>query len=136
MRPTKTTYYLVTEPFQEKICKQFYRAAEPDVKRIRLGFPTVYAQRNGKMIGLLSTIPVKDRICAGPLVIDPTLKNPAFITVRLCEAYEHVLKSAGVTMYTFSVDAHKSGWARTLERLGFTLYKQTKKLFCYKRQVT
>ena len=135
MHPSKTTYHLVTDTKQARACYALYRAAEPDGPKIKLGFPTVYAVRDGILLGFLSTIPLKRRVVAGPLVIDPTLKKPVITAIRLCEAYEQVLKQAGVTLYTLAVDSHKTKWAHVLERSGFHLYEQTPTSFNYKRQV-
>ena len=135
MKPTKTTYHLVTQPTQYKACYALYRAAQPGGPKIKLGFPTVYAQREGVLLGFLSSIPKQPEVVAGPLVMDPTLKVPVITAMRLCEAYEEVLRTAGVTCYLFCVDSHRAGWARTLERSGFHLFKQTPTLFCYEREM-
>lgn len=135
MHPTETTYHLVTNKTERKACLALYEAAEPTSPKIKLGFPTVYALRQGVLLGFLGSIPVKGRIVAGPLVLDPTMKRPVITAMRLCEAYEEILKAAGVQFYTLAVDNSKPEWARTLERSGFELYRQTPKLFCYKRQV-
>jgi hypothetical protein len=135
MRPTKTTYHLVTDKPTYKLCHALYRAADPEGAPIRLGFPTVYARRDDAIIGFLGTIPNCGMVAAGPLVVDPTLKAPAITAMRLCEAYEQILREAGVTSYRLAVDRARPEWAQALTRAGFTPYDETPELLCYERKV-
>lgn len=102
-----------------------YLAKKWDQPLRGLGFPTVVAWRDGKIIGFVSTLPRKDAVVAGPLVVD--ILNPGFVVIRLMEAYERVLSMAGVTLYNIYVEnvdwsgiisralgtepaAHEGGW--------------------------
>ncbi len=86
------------------------------------GFPTVVAKRDGKLIGLLSTRPVTEAIVAGPLIVD--LPTRGVVTMRLVEAYDIVLRRAGVKNYLFHVKKGKA-WAEQVERaLGVAPYTE------------
>ena len=99
------------KPHDKKRCLELARHHGMETVA-RLEFPTVVAKRKGKILGFLSTRPTKDAIVAGPLVVGPEVKGP--ITMRLVEAYENVLRMAGVLSYLFYVeDQH---WKRQVER--------------------
>ena len=135
MHPTTTTYHLATSPRDYRFCQALYKAAEPDGPPVRLGFPTVYAQREGAIIGFLSTNTKHKAVIAGPLTIDPTLKQPIFIAIRLVEAYEEVLKAAGVTAYLFHVDKQKASWLNAIQRSDMQPYGGTDDALWFKREV-
>lgn len=78
----------------------------------KLDFPTVVAKRGGKIVGFLSTLPRKDAIVAGPLVVNLLVAGPT--VMRLAEAYEHILLMAKVTEYLFFVA--DSRWVGIIRR--------------------
>jgi len=78
----------------------------------KLDFPTVVARRDGKIIGFISTLPRKDCILAGPLVVD--IMNPGMVILRLAEAYEAILSRADVRLYNVYVT--NEHWAGILAR--------------------
>lgn len=82
-------------------------------------FPTVVAERDGVIVGYLATDARPEFICAGPLYVDlPSGRSGAVIALRLLEAYEAVLRVAGVESYYFSIE--KPSWRRVAERLPHT----------------
>lgn len=85
-----------------------------------LNFPTVLAEREGKVIGFLSTIKASQSIgvCAGPLML---AKGPnMLLAIRLAEAYEVLLRKVGVKEYFHTVEKTRSEYIGMLERLGYT----------------
>jgi len=100
----KTTYKLVSTPREYTLCHEFLR--EENVKFDGLSFPTVVAFRGLQMVGLISTVKDKDAVVAGPIHISVD-GNPSFVMIRLVEAYENVLRRAGLTQYLFWTDNSK-----------------------------
>lgn len=110
MHPETTSYKLI-KPHDKKRCIELARNHGMETVA-RLEFPTVVAKRKGKILGFLSTMPSKDAIVAGPLVVAPEVKGP--IVMRLVESYENVLRMAGVESYLFRVPALH--WQKQIER--------------------
>ena len=135
MHPTKTTYHLATSPRDYRFCQALYKAAEPDWPPVKLGFPTVMALRDGAIIGFMATNTETGQVVAGPLITDPTIKQRAFVALRLCEAYEQVLKQAGVTMYRIGVIKDNPQWAKVVHKIGFEPYLETDDSYWYERQI-
>lgn len=99
MFPRSTKYRLATSPNDYKACRALFaenHGADPDHS---LTFPTVLAERNGEVVGFLSTWDDKKALIAGPLEVKGG-KN-IFTFIRLIEAYENVMRSAGVTQFLF-----------------------------------
>lgn len=116
MTPRDTRYRLAASSRDYARCHALLRAQGPDTD---LTFPTVLAEREGQVVGFLSTRPSKQAIIAGPLVIDRATSRPAITAWRLADAYEIILRRAGVTSYAFHVSAGRPEWVSTLGRLGF-----------------
>ena len=75
----------------------------------RLSWPTVLMEDEGELVGFLSTAPSQKAIIAGPLIVDPT-RGSAWVTIRLIEAYERLLRDAGIHTYLFFVEDVNRGW--------------------------
>ena len=97
------------------------------------GFPTVVAERDGEVIGFLSTWPSDKAVFAGPLVVDGG-KNP-FLFIRLVEGYENVLKAAGVKVYLHHIDKEREEHVGMMERLGFSRYREVDTGWLMKREL-
>ena len=112
MRPAETSYRLVKhgEKGALKILAKKY-----DFSVARFDFPTVVAVRGEKIIGFLATVPTDKAIVAGPLVVDLPVKGPTIM--RLVEAYENVLKLAGVSSYVFSIREGDTTYQRMAEKV-------------------
>ncbi len=120
MHPQTTEYRLATTPHQYKALHALRKASESP--EVAFGFPTVYAARDGVLLGFLGTLKTKDAVVAGPLVIDPTTKAPGLLAMRLVEAYEQVLTQAGITSYLFGIDTKNTSWKALVEKRGFAPY--------------
>lgn len=121
MIPRDTFYRLAHSPKDYAACRSLLREQGEDVA---LSFPTVLAERDGKIIGFVSTRPRKDMVVAGPLVVSKAITRPGMVIIRLGEAYEAVMKKAGVTAYVFHVEPHMTAWAGILDRTGFERWHQ------------
>ena len=135
MHPSKTTYLLATNAQEYRLCHALYRAAEPDGAPIKLGFPTVMASREGALVGFMSTNTETGQVVAGPLVTDPTIRNTAFLAMRLCEAYEQVLAQAGITSYRIGVTKSRPQWNQIVKRIGFEPYLETEDSLWLERKI-
>lgn len=74
--------------------------AELRLDKPALTFPTILAHEDGELVGFLGTIKNPNMIMAGPLV----LRTPRrFVALRLIEAYDSLMRTAGVVTYTMFV---------------------------------
>lgn len=105
-----THYRLATCPVDYRKC----RALMPEP--VPLSFPTVMAERNGQVVGFLATQPKKDAVVAGPLWLR---ERAPFVTLRLLEAYDNVMRAAGIAAYHFHIEGANPTWRSQVERLGF-----------------
>ena len=93
-----TEYLLAGNAQDYTKSRRFFR--ENGIEVSKLTFPTVFAKRHGQVVAVLSTLPIKDAIVAGPLHIDVE-GNPSFVFMRLVDAYDGVMQKLGITGYTF-----------------------------------
>ena len=121
-----TTYRLAVGPADYKKCRALMAEF---IEPVALSFPTVMAERDGKLIGFLATQPRKEAVIAGPLMLR---ERSPFVTLRLLEAYDNVMRAAGITAYHFYV---KNGnqWREQVERLGFEAWSHDEGGAWYRR---
>ena len=112
MHPARTLYRLAHSPRDLSACHRLARDHGMDAKTFT--FPTVVADREGEIVGFLATQPSKTAVVAGPLAV--ATPRPLITVLRLLEAYENVLKAAGVSHYYFEVDAANHDWLRMIEQ--------------------
>ena len=116
MKPVSTIYRLTT-PRDVHVCKEIWAAnAKLFGEPRNLSWPTVVAERNGKILGFMSTNAAKKFLLAGPLIIGKDCH--AITVIRLVEAYEVVLKMAKVTSYWFHVEQKNKNWIKLIHKLG------------------
>lgn len=130
MRPHRTQVFVCTSPADYKRCHTFLTSQEADQP---LQYPTVFAEREGEVVGLLTSSTKKQALCAGPLVIGT--KKPAFVAIRLLEAYEKVLALAGVQRYLFCIDKTNAKWNTVVQQCGLTPYHETDTAWWYSKKV-
>ena len=121
-----TTYRLATSPRDYTRCRALMREF---VEPVALSFPTVMAERDGVLLGFLATQPRKEAVIAGPLMLRD--RSP-FVTLRLLEAYDNVMRAAGITAYHFYV-RQGNAWRSQVERLGFEAWHQDEGGAWYRR---
>lgn len=102
-------------------------------KRVALGWPTVVAEENGEVVGFVGTYPREDALVAGPLVIKGS-KRP-WVFLRLAEAYEVILRTAGVKLYFHTIDKLQPDHVEFMERLGFSRAWETDDSVVMKREL-
>lgn len=116
MIPRDTLYRLAHSPRDYGACRALMLSQGQDAT---CSFPTVLAEREGKIVGFCATQPRKDAVVAGPMAVSKDLPRPGITIIRLGEAYENVLRHAGVKVYWFHVEPHMKEWADILRRVGF-----------------
>jgi hypothetical protein len=120
------------QPNDIRQCKKLWRAqSDLSGKVEKLGFPTIVAEREGKIIGFLSTYPNKKGIFPGPLVLNGS--KSIFTVMRLIEAYENVLRYAGVEFYMVNVDKRNNRIVNLLTQLPLEKTRESKNDLWFKR---
>jgi len=128
-----TVYHLATTSAHYKRARQFL--SNHDAVFERLTFPTITAERDDEIIGVLSTQHHDSAIIAGPLVVDIGDGNPSFVVIRLWQAYERVLHEAGVTEYLFAVPEGESAWNEAVNQMEVDVWKHHKGAIWYRKGV-
>lgn len=82
-----------------------------------LAFPTVVAERDGVIVGFLSTQNREDAVWAGPMVVEAEHKK--LLWLRLAEGYEYALHRCGVKHYLIGVPEAMTDYIDQVERMGF-----------------
>lgn len=109
-----TDYELVSTPTEYKACHTFLR--ENKVRYTRsLMFPTIIATRDNKVIGVIGTKPSRVQIMAGPIFAKVD-GNQSFVVKKLIQAYEGVLRLAGVTKFIFAFDIEDYKWLKIVRK--------------------
>ena len=133
MRAKGTDYRLATTSADYKRIRNFLK--DQEIEFSRLSFPSIFAERNGVVVGTLSTTYDANLIIAGPLAADVGRGNPAFVLVRLIQAYERVLERTGVSEYLFWVWEHQGPWISTLKDAGLTPWERKDGRLWFKKEV-
>jgi hypothetical protein len=130
MHPVTTSYYLATTPQENRRCREFLAA---NGEHPGLNYPTVYAERGGQMVGVLSSHHRQQCLAAGPLLV--ITKHPAIVGMRLLEAYESVLAHAGITSYLFTIEKSLPHWRRAVESFGLQPLRETNHVWVYRKEL-
>jgi len=137
MKPDGTFYRLATKPNDFKRCHLIWKKyPERFGKPYKLGFPTVLAEREGRLIGFLSTNTSQGLFMAGPLIVHGIngLTGPTLI--RIIEAYENVLKLMKISVYHFHIGEDEKEWQSMIERsTGMTPYGSENGRLFYRRVI-
>ena len=132
MTPTTTRYQLM-QPQEAQEVRTFL-ARSGFMFSQELEFPTVVAWRSGKIVGVLSTRSDPSYVIAGPLAVR-VKGNRAVVALRLGEAYERVLRMAGVQWYVFQVSKDNE-WPQVAERKwNAKPYAEDDDSYWYRREV-
>lgn len=111
MHPVTTTYRMIDKPSEYARCHHLM--TRNLMTKEKLGFPTVIAERDEKVIGFLSTHRKDGYVTAGPLVIDKA--TGPITAMRLLEAYDQVMRALGLQAYLFGVEK-KGRWNAVVHR--------------------
>lgn len=134
MHPVSTTFHIVRPGGAFNKLYALARKTGLTLPAGTLNWPTVAAERDGKIVGFLSTLPVEGAVVAGPLVLEKTPNM--LLTIRLGEAYEVVLRMAGVKTYFHAVEKDRTEYIGMLERLGYTKHEESEKQVVMRRDLT
>lgn len=96
-------------------------------------FPTVVARREGQVIGVMATIPNPTEVYAGVLWVEPSLKMPGRIILKLEQAYSNVLRMAKVEYYVWGIDKVNPLAAYVERAIGTKPYAEDEETFYYQR---
>lgn len=100
-----------------------------------LTWPTLMATREGRLLAMLGTEEDPRAVVCGPLVVDPTLAQPAFVVHRLWTIYHDLMRHVGVRCFIFPVREANAPWLRWLTRKGLTPWQQVDDIYWYWREV-
>ena len=134
MHPTQTIFRLARAGGE---FNKLYAMAKRHGEKLPAGtlnFPTVVAERDGKVVGFLATAPVKKEVWAGPLILDQPPN--AWLALRLGEAYEVVLKYAGIKEYFHLVEKNREDYVKMLQRLTYQIHGETETHFVMRREIS
>lgn len=105
-----------------------------DYENASLTFPTIIAYVDEKIEGILGTMPSKNAIIAGPLLIKDKSLRRATLEMKLVDAYESLLINMGIEAYVFSVDKSNVGRVKMLKEIGLTPYTKDEDSYWYLRR--
>jgi hypothetical protein len=121
MRPVETEYKVAVPGGAFNRLYALARKIGQPLKAGTLNWPTVFAERDGKVLGFLSTTPRTEFILSGPLVME---QPKLLLAIRLGEAYDVVMRAANIPQYFITAPAAMSEWVEILETLGFQRIKE------------
>lgn len=82
----------------------------------KLAWPTVVAERDGRVIGFMASSPCDWCLMGGPM--DMETPSP-IMAMRLIEAYENLLIRSGITRYCFYIEATNKRWIEQVSAIDF-----------------
>ena len=115
MTPRETQVFLCTTVKEYKRCRRFCKQHGQDR---HLEYPTVFAVRHGRIVGVAGTYDNEGLVCMGPLVVSDQLKSKGFVGLRLVQVLEDIYKKAGLTHYFITVHNQLKRWQQAAERYG------------------
>lgn len=83
---------------------------------VTLTFPTILAETDDGLLAFLGTIPHKDMILCGPLVVRSDKPRPQTV-LRLIEAYDGIMRAAGVSTYMTFIGREDERMLSMVERV-------------------
>lgn len=97
-----TDYRIAKKAMDYEECYNLMREeGVPD--SVSVGFPTLIASEEGKIIGFCATNVVDNMVVAGPLLLRSDRRR-AFTALELCVRYEEELRRIGIVSYIFSAE--------------------------------
>lgn len=97
----------------------------------RLASPTVFAEKDGKIIGFLSTHDNPRSVVAGPFVAKSSV-----VALRLVQIYEAILNTLGVGVFWFHVERGNDYYLKIVERIGgYEMIEEDERGFWFRRRL-
>lgn len=131
MKPSSTLYRLARPGGEWNRIRSLCRRGGMGV--LHAMWPTVVAERGGRVVGVLATQRRDDMILAGPLAIEGG-SNPIMF-IRLVEAYENVLRAAHIRSYYFTVDKTNESQIARVQELGISQVEDANNYLIFKREL-
>lgn len=104
------------------------------MERVTFGWPTVVAEKDGEIIGVMATRPSDKAVLVGRLAAKG--QNPSFTLIRLVDAYENVLRLAGVKVYLIPTQREDERLQVAIERLmDIRPWVRDEKVVWYRREI-
>lgn len=97
-------------------------------------FPTLVAEREGQILGVLSTRTTDGLVSIGRLALAPGRQAP-WVALRLVEAYERQLSTYGLTAYWWGVERRRQDLQQLMGRLGFVPQLETADAWWYRKEL-
>lgn len=98
-------------------------------------FPTIIARRDSRVIGFAASNPDKRFLRLGRMWIDPSLRVPGIIAIRLLDAYDMVARQLKQHWYVIVLDKGSGLVRHARENPGFEIYGESDQFFFIKRTV-
>lgn len=114
MTPIRTQVFLCTTTKEYKRCRRFCKLHGQDHY---LAYPTVYAVRDGRIIGVLGTTLDGGMVCMGPLAVHRDVRMKGVVALRLVQVQEALYKDAGLDSYYVFISHDNPGWKRSAEKM-------------------
>lgn len=113
-----TTFSLVRHPWEYRQCHQLLKKLNRHSEGA-ISDPVIKAVRDEKFVGFASTAPLKEKkaVILAELAVDPDIKHPGFLMLKLMETYDAFLYSNGVTIWQTCVPLDQKEWKDTVERI-------------------
>lgn len=105
-----TTYHLAVKPKHYKEVREWLRYRH-DVDE-PLTFPTLYAKRDGEIVGTLSRVATNKAV-----IVNNLFSTGPVLAIKLQEMMEKILLAAGVRSYYFIVEKGKDKWLSVVRRM-------------------
>lgn len=117
MKPSSTKYRLAHSSTDYRKAHALTSLVDPRLVG-PMSFPTVLADRDGLVVGVLGSTPNKNFLVAGPLAIMPDLPSKGPVLMRLLESYENFARFMGIDRILFRIHSVESPhWARSVESI-------------------
>ncbi len=132
MYPNEVTYRLAQSPRDYKGAHKLLREIggddyDPDKP---LTWPTVVADREGSIVGVLSTWKISNGLLAGPLA-----GRSPIIIMRLSEAYDKVMTQAGVKTYWAPCRKSNTKMFNIMKKLGMEPEMEDSTAYWFRRKL-
>lgn len=117
-------YRVAEGPDDYMECHALMRAE--GLEPIEIAFPTIMAvDDSDSIVGFLGTIPDREMVMAGPLVISSEGPPRPFTARQLGAMYDRAMRNMQISSYVFGIAKNaSSGLIRAIEAMGMTSYAE------------
>jgi len=109
-----TTYRLASTPSDYRECRTLASKTEYDAPMM---WPTVMAERDDKLIGMLGTLKSDEAVIAGPVAFNGIgWRERVHTLIAMVDLYDGVMKKAGMVEYLFAIPGHMTRYIAQAKR--------------------